>query len=69
MVAIEVRRLAGRSRFACLSDPASLDNFYCDAASGLDRRLLAERGTGPVVETAMNVLLIVWLGWEDTFCR
>src|SRR6476661_4739809 len=47
LLAVEVeastaRRLAGRLRFACLPTPATLDDFDYDAATGADRRLIAE---------------------------
>ncbi|KOS56699.1 IS21-like element helper ATPase IstB [Rhodococcus rhodochrous] len=56
--ATEVRRLAGRLRFACLPTPASLEDFDFDAAPNLDRPLIAELGTCRFLETATNVLLI-----------
>jgi DNA replication protein DnaC len=56
--ATEARRLAGRLRFACLPTPASLTDFDYDAATGVDRALIAELGTCRYLETATNVLLI-----------
>jgi len=56
--ATEARRLAGRLRFACLPTPASLEDFDFDAASGLDRQLIAELGSCRYLESATNVLLI-----------
>jgi DNA replication protein DnaC len=56
--ATEARRLAGRLRFACLPTPASLADFDYDAATGVDRALIAELGTCHYLETATNVLLI-----------
>ena len=56
--ATEARRLAGRLRFACLPTPASLADFDYDAATGVDRALIAELGTCRYLETATNVLLI-----------
>jgi len=56
--ATEARRLAGRLRFACLPTPASLDDFDYDAATGLDRQLVAELGTCRYLESATNVILI-----------
>lgn len=63
LLAIEVtttdaRRLTGRLRFANLPTGATLDDFDLDAASGIDRNLLAELGTCRYLETATNVLLI-----------
>lgn len=63
LLAIEVtttdaRRLSGRFRFANLPTGATLDDFDLDAASGIDRSLLAELGTCRYLETATNVLLI-----------
>jgi len=54
----EARRLSGRFRFANLPTGATLDDFGLDAASGIDRSLLAELGTCRYLETATNVLLI-----------
>lgn len=56
--ATEARRLSARFRFANLPTGATLDDFDLDAASGIDRSLLAELGTGRYLETATNVLLI-----------
>jgi DNA replication protein DnaC len=56
--ATEARRLAGRLRFACLPTPASLADFDYNAATGVDRALIAELGTCRYLETATNVLLI-----------
>lgn len=63
LLAIEVsqadaRRLAARFRFANLPTGATLDDFNLDAASGIDRSMLAELGTCRYLETATNVLLI-----------
>ena len=56
VTATDARRLSGRGRFANLPTGATLDDF--DAASGIDRSLLAELGTCRYLETATNVLLI-----------
>lgn len=56
--ATEARRLTGRLRFACLPTPASLEDFDFDAATGIDRQLIAELGTGRYLESATNILLI-----------
>jgi DNA replication protein DnaC len=56
--ATEARRLAGRLRFACLPTPASLEDFDYDAATGLDRQLVAELGTCRYLESATNILMI-----------
>ena len=56
VTATDARRLSGRFRFANLPTGATLDDF--DAASGIDRSLLAELGTCRYLETATNVLLI-----------
>jgi DNA replication protein DnaC len=56
--ATEARRLAGRLRFACLPTPASLDDFDYDAATGIDRHLIAELGTCRYLDTATNVIMI-----------
>ena len=56
--ATEARRLAGRLRFACLPTPATLEDFDYDAATGVDRQLIAELGTCRYLESATNVLLI-----------
>lgn len=58
VTATDARRLAGRFRFANLPTGATLDDFDLDAASGIDRSLLAELGTCRYLETATNVLLI-----------
>ena len=63
LLAVEVkastaRRLAGRLRFACLPTPASLADFDVDAAAGIDRKLIEERGTCRYLESATNILLI-----------
>ena len=63
LLAVEVtatddRRLSGRFRFANLPTGATLTDFDLDAASGIDRSLLAELGTCRYLETATNVLLI-----------
>jgi len=58
VTATDARRLAGRFRFANLPTGATLDDFDLDAASGIDRNLLAELGTCRYLETATNVLLI-----------
>lgn len=56
--ATEARRLTGRSRFACLPTPASLEDFDYDAAAGVDRKLIEELVSCRYLETATNVLLI-----------
>jgi DNA replication protein DnaC len=58
VTATDARRLAGRFRFANLPTGATLDDFDLDAASGIDRSLLAELGTCRYLDTATNVLLI-----------
>ena len=58
VTATDARRLAGRLRFANLPTGATLDDFDLDAASGIDRNLLAEVGTCRYLDTATNVLLI-----------
>jgi DNA replication protein DnaC len=58
VTATDARRLAGRFRFANLPTGATLDDFDLDAASGIDRSLLAELGTCRYLETETNVLLI-----------
>ena len=58
VTATDARRLAGRFRFANLPTGATLDDFDLDAASGIDRSLLAELGTCRFLDTATNVLLI-----------
>lgn len=58
VTATDVRRLSGRFRFANLPTGATLNDFDLDAASGIDRSLLAELGTCRYLETATNVLLI-----------
>ena len=58
VTATDARRLSGRFRFANLPTGATLDDFDLDAASGIDRSLLAELGTCRYLETATNVLLI-----------
>ena len=58
VTATDARRLSGRFRFANLPTGATLDDFDFDAASGIDRSLLAELGTCRYLETATNVLLI-----------
>ncbi len=50
--------MAGRFRFANLPTGQTLDDFDHDAASGIDRSLLAELGTCRFIDTATNVLLI-----------
>jgi len=52
------RRLAGRTRFACLPTPARLADFDFDAAPGVDRRLIEDLATCRYLESATNVLLI-----------
>lgn len=52
------RRLAGRTRFACLPTPARLSDFDFDAAPGLDRHLIEDLATCRYLESATNVLLI-----------
>ena len=56
--ATEARRLAGRLRIACLPTPASLEDFDYDAATGLDRQLIAELGTCRYLESATNMIMI-----------
>jgi len=58
VTATDARRLSGRFRFANLPTGTTLDDFDLDAASGIDRSLLAELGTCRFLETATNVLLI-----------
>lgn len=58
VTATDARRLAGRFRFANLPTAQTLDDFDHDAASGIDRSLLAELGTCRFIDTATNVLLI-----------
>jgi DNA replication protein DnaC len=58
VTATDARRLSGRFRFANLPTGATLNDFDLDAASGIDRSLLAELGTCRYLETATNVLLI-----------
>jgi DNA replication protein DnaC len=58
VTATDARRLAGRFRFAKLPTGATLDDFDLDAASAIDRNLLAELGICRFLETATNVLLI-----------
>lgn len=63
LMALEVaadttRRLAGRTRFACLPTPARLDDFDFDAAAGVDRQLIDDLATCRYLQTATNVLLI-----------
>jgi DNA replication protein DnaC len=58
VTATDARRLTGRFRFANLPTGATLDDFDLDAASGIDRNLLAELGTCRYLEIATNVLLI-----------
>ena len=58
VTATDARRLSGRFRFANLPTGATLTDFDLDAASGIDRNLLAELGTCRYLETATNVLLI-----------
>jgi DNA replication protein DnaC len=58
VTATDARRLAGRFRFANLPTGATLNDFDLDAASGIDRSLLAELGTCRYLDTATNVLLI-----------
>ena len=58
VTATDARRLSGWFRFANLPTGATLDDFDLDAASGIDRSLLAELGTSLYLETAMNMLLI-----------
>ena len=58
VTATDARRLSGRFRFTNLPTGATLDDFDLDAASGIDRSLLAELGTCRHLETATNVLLI-----------
>ncbi len=58
VTATDARRLSGRFRFANHPTGATLTDFDLDAASGIDRNLLAELGTCRYLETATNVLLI-----------
>jgi DNA replication protein DnaC len=58
VTATDARRLTGRFRFANLPTGATLDDFDLDAASGIDKSLLAELGTCRFIDTATNVLLI-----------
>ena len=58
VTATDARRLSGRFRFANLPTGATLNDFDLDAASGIDRSLLAELATCRYLETATNVLLI-----------
>ena len=58
VTATDARRLAGRFRFANLPTGATLEDFDHDAASGIDRSLLAELATCRSIDTATNVLLI-----------
>lgn len=58
VTATDARRLAGRFRFANLPTGQTLDDFDLDAASGIDRALLAELATCRYLDTATNVLLI-----------
>lgn len=63
LLALEVdadtaRRLAGRTRFACLPTPARLADFDFDAAPGIDKALINDLATCRYLETATNVLLI-----------
>jgi len=58
VTATDARKLSGRYRFANLPTGATLSDFDLDSASGIDRNLLAELGTGRYLETATNVLLI-----------
>jgi len=56
IIAPENRSLSGRFHFADRPTGATLNDF--DAASGIDRSLLAELGTCRYPETATNVLMI-----------
>ena len=67
--ATEARRLAGRLRFACLPTPATLNDFDYDAATGLDRNLVAELGTCRYLESATNVIMIGPPGVGKTHCE
>ncbi|TFD05131.1 AAA family ATPase [Cryobacterium sinapicolor] len=58
VTATDARRPSGRFRFANLPTGAPLDDFDLNAASGIDRNLLAELGTCRYLETATNVMLI-----------
>lgn len=63
LLALEVdadaaRRLAGRTRFACLPTPARLSDFDFDAAPGIDRALIDDLATCRYLQSATNVLLI-----------
>ena len=58
VTATDARRLTGRFRFANLPTGATMDDFDLDAASGIDRSLLAELGTCRYLDTATNILLI-----------
>ena len=66
VTATDARRLSGRLRFANLPTGATLTDFDLDAASGIDRSLLAELGTCRYLETGTNVLLIGQPGVEKT---
>jgi DNA replication protein DnaC len=62
VTATDARRLAGRFRFRFANLPTGATlfdfDFDLDAASGIDRSLLAELGTCRYLDTATNVLLI-----------
>ena len=63
LLALEVdadaaRRLAGRTRFACLPTPATLADFDFDAAPGVDKALIDDLATCRYLESATNVMLI-----------
>jgi len=63
LLALEVdadaaRRLAGRTRFACLPTTARLSDFDFDAAPGVDQALIDDLATCRYLESATNILLI-----------
>lgn len=63
LLALEVdadaaRRLAGRTRFACLPTPTRLDDVDFDAAPGVDKGLIDDLTTCRYLESATNILLI-----------
>lgn len=58
VAATEVRRLAGRLRFAHFPAEKRLEDFDFDAQPGLDRKMLEELATLRFVEEKANLLLI-----------
>jgi DNA replication protein DnaC len=56
--AVEVRRQAGRLRFACLPEPWTLDQFDFAAQPGVDEALVRDLATLRFLDDATNVLLI-----------